>query len=142
MYNACGDFMARPRKADQLHRPADLDCEVRIVHLPAVQTARKSLPSTADLARLADFMAVMADPTRLQIVAALKSTELCVCDLSAVIGISESAVSHQLRAMRELKIVRSRRQGRMVFYSLDDDHVDSIYRQAHEHVRHSEAMRK
>ena len=128
--------MARPRKSDRLHRAPDLDCEERIVHLAAVQTARKSLPSAADLARLAAFLAVMADPTRLQIVAALKATELCVCDLSTVIGISESAISHQLRAMRELAIVRPRREGRMVFYSLDDDHVDSIYLQARDHVRH------
>jgi DNA-binding transcriptional ArsR family regulator len=81
-------------------------------------------------------LALMADPTRLRIVAALDATELCVCDLSATIGISESAISHQLRQMRDLSIVRTRRNGRRVFYSLDDAHVTSIYRQALDHVTH------
>jgi ArsR family transcriptional regulator len=128
--------MARPRKQDQIATLPDVDCDERIVHLEAVQSARAALPRSADLARLSDLLSLMADPTRLRIVAALDAVELCVCDLAATIGISESAVSHQLRQMRDLNIVRTRRDGRRVFYSLDDEHVMSIYRQARDHVGH------
>jgi DNA-binding transcriptional ArsR family regulator len=132
--------MARPRKRDQLAvAPAD-DCEERVVHLPAVRIARAAQPAAFELSRLADLLAIIADPTRLRIVAALDASELCVCDLSATIGLSNSAVSHQLRAMRTLDIVRARKAGRRVFYSLDDDHVAAIYRQARDHVLHKPAM--
>ena len=128
--------MARPRKQDQFAPLPDLECDERVIHLAAVQAARAAQPAPRELARLADVLSLMADPTRLRIVAALDATELCVCDLSATIGISESAISHQLRQMRDLNIVRTRRDGRRVFYSLDDAHVTSIYRQALDHVIH------
>jgi ArsR family transcriptional regulator len=128
--------MARPRKRDQIAALPEVDCDERIVHLEAVQAGRAALPVSADLAHLSELLSLMADPTRLRIVAALDAVELCVCDLAATIGISESAVSHQLRQMRALNIVRTRRDGRRVFYSLDDEHVMSIYRQARDHVEH------
>ena len=128
--------MARPRKYQQLAHQPDLQCEMNVVHLEAVQRARAAQPSTGDLTELSSLLGVMADPTRLRIVAALEAAELCVCDLSATIGISESAISHHLRSMRDLKVVRPRREGRLVFYSLDDEHVMSIYREAREHVGH------
>jgi ArsR family transcriptional regulator, lead/cadmium/zinc/bismuth-responsive transcriptional repressor len=128
--------MPRPRKLDQLKVASADDCEERVVHLPAVRAARAAQPGAPDLSRLADVMAIFADPTRLRIVAALDAAELCVCDLSATIGLTESAISHQLRSMRQLDIVRARKEGRRVFYSLDDEHIASIYRQAREHVLH------
>ncbi|MDQ2683532.1 MAG: metalloregulator ArsR/SmtB family transcription factor [Chloroflexota bacterium] len=128
--------MARPRKYQQLRQQPELECDVSVVHFDAVQIARSAQPSSEDLAELSSLLALIADPTRLRIVAALAAAELCVCDLSATIGISESAISHHLRSMRDLKVVRARRDGRLVFYSLDDDHVMSIYRQAREHVAH------
>jgi DNA-binding transcriptional ArsR family regulator len=129
-------MMARPRRQAQFAPLADLDCDERVVHLKSVQTARAALPESAELTRLSDLLSLKADPTRLRIVAALDSAELCVCDLAATIGISESAISHHLRPMRHLNLVRSRREGRRVFYSLDDDQVMSIYRKGRDHVAH------
>jgi len=128
--------MARPRKQDQLAALPDNDCDERIVHFEAVHRARVTQPAPEVLVQLSSLLGLMADPTRLRIVAALDTVELCVCDLSATIGISESAVSHQLRLMRELDVVRARRDGRRVFYSLNDEHVMTIYRQARDHVGH------
>src|SRR6478736_2780162 len=104
--------MARPRKQDQFAEIPENDCDERVIHIAGVLAARSAQPTAA----------------------ALDAVELCVCDLSATIGISESAVSHQLRQMRDLNVVRGRRDGRRVFYSLTDEHVMSIYRQARDHV--------
>ncbi len=128
--------MARPRKIDQLNHAIDLECDIRVVHVDAVLAARKALPVGATLAGLTDVFAALGDPTRLKILAALSSQELCVCDLAATVGQSESAVSHQLRLLRSLGLVRSRRNGRLVYYALDDDHVATLYGQALEHVGH------
>src|SRR6188768_3820341 len=133
--------MARPRKQDQYAAVPDNDCGERIVHIEAVHAARSAQQSTHDLAQLSALLGLMADPTRLRIVAALDAVELCVCDLSAALGISESAASHQLRQMRELDVVRGRRDGRRVFYSLNDEHVMSIYRQARDHVSHGQVAK-
>ena len=126
--------MARPRKQDQFAALPENDCDERVVHFEAVRQARVTQPAPDDLAQVSSLLGLMADPTRLRIVAALDTVELCVCDLSATIGISESAVSHQLRQMRDLDVVRARRDGRRVFYSLNDEHVMSIYRQARDHI--------
>ncbi len=135
--------MPRPRKADQLIPPFDLDsCPDRIVHVEAVRAARASLPDGGVLGNLADFFAALSDPTRLRIVAALAHQELCVCDVAATVGISESAISHQLRTLRQLGLVRTRREGRRVYYALDDDHVSDLYRQGVEHVAHRDEGRK
>lgn len=131
--------MARPRKTDQLAAMADLVCDDRVVHVDAVRAARSALPEGATLAGLADIFAALADPTRLRIIAALAQHELCVCDLAASVATSESAVSHQLRGLRVLGLVRSRREGRLVYYALDDAHVTSLYGQALDHVGHRTA---
>lgn len=128
--------MARPRKIDQLAAMADLVCDDRIVHVDAVREARATLPAGETLAGLADIFAVLSDPTRLRIISALVTRELCVCDLAATVGTSESAISHQLRALRTLGLVSARRAGRLVYYTLDDDHVATLYRQGVEHVNH------
>ena len=127
--------MARPRRSDQL-ADAVPGCDVSVVHLDAVLAARRALPAGDRLAGLADLFAALGDPTRLRLVAALADRELCVCDLAAAIGQSESAVSHHLRLLRSLGLVRARRQGRLAFYALDDDHVTALYRQALDHVDH------
>jgi ArsR family transcriptional regulator, lead/cadmium/zinc/bismuth-responsive transcriptional repressor len=130
--------MARPRKSDQLAIATDLVCEDRVVHIDAVRAARARLPEQASLRGMAELFATFGDPTRLRILAALSGGELCVCDLAATVGQSDSAVSHQLRLLRGLGLVRSRRDGRLVYYALDDDHIDTLYRQALEHVAHRE----
>jgi ArsR family transcriptional regulator len=109
---------------------------VQVVHVDAVRAARAAQPPAALLGGVAELFAVLADPTRLRLVAALAERELCVCDLAATLGLSESAVSHQLRILRERGLVRSRREGRLVYYALDDDHVAALYAGALEHVGH------
>jgi len=129
--------MPRPRKSDQIREPEELEaCADPIVHLDAVQRSRARLPEASAVAELSALFAALGDPTRLRLVAALANAELCVCDLAATCGLSQSAVSHQLRVLRDLGLVRARRDGRLVFYALDDGHVSTIFGQALDHVRH------
>ncbi|MEA2523961.1 MAG: ArsR family transcriptional regulator, lead/cadmium/zinc/bismuth-responsive transcriptional, partial [Thermomicrobiales bacterium] len=95
-----------------------------------------ALPTGQVLGGLADLFAALGDPTRLRIVAALAGGELCVCDLAATVGQTESAVSHHLRLLRSLGLVRPRRDGRLVYYTLDDAHVTTLFGQALDHVAH------
>ena len=98
-------------------------CDIRVVHLERVARARAEAIGENELERLALTFKIMGDPTRLKIILALRGGEMCVCDIAAYVGISESAVSHQLRRLRELFLVRSRRDGQILYYSLDDAHV-------------------
>ena len=84
--------------------------------------------------RLADTFRVLGDPTRVRIVDALAGGELCVCDIASLIGMSESAVSHQLRMLRAMRLVRTRRAGRLIYYSLDDQHIVELLKQGLTHV--------
>jgi ArsR family transcriptional regulator len=99
---------------------------------------RPSLIAPGLAATLAETFRALGDPTRVRILDALSRAELCVCDIAALLGISGSAISHQLRLLRSLRLVRSRRAGRMVFYALDDDHITRLFAQGMEHVE--EAM--
>jgi ArsR family transcriptional regulator, lead/cadmium/zinc/bismuth-responsive transcriptional repressor len=128
--------MARPRRVEQLAEPIENGCEVRLVHFDAVRAAQGALPKPQALGRLSALFAALGDPTRLRIVAALDAHELCVCDIAVVVGLSESAVSHHLRQLRALGLVRFRREGRLVIYTLDDDHVASLFGIARDHVDH------
>lgn len=93
-------------------------------------------PLTADTAQaLADTFRVLGDPTRIRLIAAMAAAERCVGDLALLVGMSESAVSHQLRLLRAARLVRTRRAGRQVFYTLDDAHILALYQQAVTHVR-------
>lgn len=126
--------MARPRRIDQLRDPVSDD--EHIVDLAAVRAARSALPGAVALAGASELFGALADPTRLRIVAALAARELCVGDLAATLGLSQSAVSHQLRVLRERGLVRARRDGRLSYYALDDEHVAGLFGQALDHVRH------
>jgi len=95
---------------------------------------RAALLSPAALAPLADTFKVLGDVTRVRLLDALSHGELCVCDLAALIGLSESAVSHQLRLLRGMRLVRPRRAGRRVFYTIDDQHIMSLFEQGLRHV--------
>jgi DNA-binding transcriptional ArsR family regulator len=86
---------------------------------------------------VADTFRILGDPTRIRILDALAGGELCVCDIATLAMISESAVSHQLRLLRGMRLVKSRRAGRLVFYALDDQHIIELLRQAHTHVEES-----
>jgi DNA-binding transcriptional ArsR family regulator len=94
-------------------------------------------PSTVDA--LAEIFRALGDPTRVRVLDALSHGELCVCDLAQLIDLSQSATSHQLRLLRALRLVRSRRAGRMVFYTLDDRHIVTLFRQGLRHVEEAAA---
>ena len=102
------------------------DCDVTLIHPPAVFAARSALAVIPPVPEVAGLFALLADPTRLRILTALASGELCVCDLAAATGINRTTVSHQLRTLREGRLVRSRREGRVIFYTLDDNHVREL----------------
>jgi DNA-binding transcriptional ArsR family regulator len=102
---------------------------------PRGTEARRGRLMSADAVRdVADTFRILGDPTRIRILDALSGGELCVCDIASLAGISESAVSHQLRLLRSMRLVKSHRAGRLVFYALDDQHIIELLRQAHTHV--------
>ena len=110
-------------------------CREKRIHENSVKVALGALPDEGALDRLTDIFKALSDPGRMKILIALSRCELCVCDLSAVCGLSESAVSHQLRILRNLKMVRNRRDGKVVFYRLDDHHVEALICQSLAHVQ-------
>jgi DNA-binding transcriptional ArsR family regulator len=103
-------------------------------HLSESEARRRLLMSPHAVEALAETFRVLGDPTRVRILDALSAGELCVCDIASFAGISESAVSHQLRLLRSMRLVRARRAGRLVFYALDDHHIIELLRQALTHV--------
>ena len=110
-------------------------CDIRVVHLDRVARAKAEAIAQNDIQRLALTYKIMGDPTRLKIIMALRGGEMCVCDIAAFLGLSESAVSHQLRRLRESSLVRSRRDGQILYYSLDDDHVLDLVTVGLHHIK-------
>ena len=110
-------------------------CEVRYIHREQVDAAQARALPDAEIIALSGLFKAMADPNRLRILWALAHTSLCVCDLAALLGCSESAVSHQLRLLRTMALVKNRREGQVLYYQLDDDHVHDLIQLALEHVR-------
>ena len=102
-----------------------------------VEEMRKNMPTQAELERTAELFKVFGDPTRMQILTALFERELCVCDISDLLGMTQSAISHQLRLLRNSHLVKNRREGKSIYYSLDDSHVATIIAQGLEHIRHA-----
>lgn len=114
-------------------------CEVKAVDPAKVAAVRAVLPREADVERLADVFSLLSDRGRVRILTALlEGGELCVCDLAAVTGMSESSVSHALRLLRAHRVVKVRRAGRMSYYSLGDGHVRMLLDLALEHLRHED----
>jgi DNA-binding transcriptional ArsR family regulator len=109
-------------------------CRVRVIHADQIEQARSNAIPDEFLDRLAMIYRMLGDPTRLKILMALKHVELCVCDIAAFLGISESAVSHQLRRLRETAIVRHRREGQVLYYMLNDLHVETLLEVGIDHV--------
>ena len=110
-------------------------CDLTCLHENAIEQARKLLPDEDTLYDLTELFRVFGDSTRMRILYALFTAELCVCDIAALLGLSQSAVSHQLRALKNVRLVKPRREGKTVFYSLSDSHVQTIIGQGLEHVR-------
>lgn len=101
-------------------------CDVRVVHLDKITQAKTEAVPEKRLERMAMTYKMLGDPTRLKILMALRSNEMCVCDLAAFTNLTESAVSHQLRRLRDLSLVKRRRAGQVLYYSLDDHHVTDL----------------
>lgn len=115
------------------------DCAVRVVDRDRVASVRASMPGDGQVTELADVFGLLADPGRLRVLAALLEGEMCVCDLAAVAGASESATSHHLRLLRAHRVVQVRRSGRMAYYRLADGHVRMLLDVALEHIGHAPA---
>lgn len=110
-------------------------CEVQSVHQEKVARLRRSVEGE-DIVRLAEIFKAMGDGTRIRILHALSREELCVCDLVDFLQASQSAVSHQLRVLRNLRLVKFRKEGKMAYYSLDDEHIAMLLDQGLNHIRH------
>ncbi|MEB3359396.1 MAG: metalloregulator ArsR/SmtB family transcription factor [Synechococcales bacterium] len=121
-----------------LNKPAAADdvpgCATPLVHLDNVRQVQRGVLGTEQAQRMAEFFGVLSDPHRLKLLSALAQQELCVCDLAAIVKMGESAVSHQLRVLRSQRLVKYRRQGRNVYYSLADAHIINLYREVAEHL--------
>jgi ArsR family transcriptional regulator len=115
----------------------DIDtCDTYCIHDDRVDEVRKRMPEDEKLYDLAEFFKVFGDSTRVKILYTLFKHEMCVCDIAAVLCISQSAVSHQLRSLKNARLVKSRRDGKIVYYSLDDDHVKTVFKQGFDHINH------
>jgi len=115
-------------------------CDLVQIDLTRVRKIRAALVQPDAVQGLADTFSALGDPTRVRILDALSHGELCVCDLAAVLGVSQSAVSHQLRLLRGMRLVKPRRDGRVVFYALDDQHIMSIFKQTLQHVEEEQRL--
>ena len=109
-------------------------CEIEFVDQEKVERARQSMRPAASMTALAETFKVLGDPTRLRIALALSKEELCVCDIANLLGASQSAVSHSLRVLRQMKLVKFRKPGKTAYYSLDDEHIISLLEIGLSHV--------
>lgn len=110
-------------------------CEFYQVHEELIQTVRERMPDEDDLCDLAELFKVFGDSTRIRILYVLLESEMCVCDIAQLLNMTQSAISHQLRILKNSKLVKSRRDGKSVIYSLADEHVCSIMDQGFKHIK-------
>ena len=110
-------------------------CECTHTHRKLLEQVRKIMPDEETLYDVAELFKVFGDSTRTNIICALFESEMCVCDISALLKMTKSAISHQLRVLRQSKLVKARKKGKEVFYSLADDHIEKIFEMAIEHIK-------
>ena len=109
-------------------------CEFMHVHQEIVDSVEKALPDEQQLLDLSEFFKVFCDSTRIKILYVLSQSEMCVCDIATLLQMGQSAISHQLRVLKQMRLVKFRRDGKTVFYSLSDDHIQTILAQGMEHI--------
>jgi DNA-binding transcriptional ArsR family regulator len=109
-------------------------CAIEFVDKVKVRRVQKVMKSPAAVSRLAETFKLLGDPTRIKIAYALSREELCVCDLASLLDVSQSAVSHSLRALRQMKLVRFRKEGKIAYYRLDDDHIAHLLDEGFGHI--------
>ena len=109
-------------------------CEILFIDERKVKSVQKAMKSAEAVTALAETFKILGDPTRIKIAFALSKEELCVCDIANLLGVSQSAVSHSLRTLRQMKLVRFRREGKIAYYTLDDDHIANLLEEGFRHV--------
>ena len=109
-------------------------CSCDIVHNNIIEMVKQKMPQEEKLYDLAELFKVFGDTTRVKIISALFEAEMCVCDIAELLSMTQSAISHQLRVLRQAKLVKHRKEGKVVFYSLDDEHIKTIFNQGLEHI--------
>ena len=111
-------------------------CDCNIIHQEVVDDTLKKMPKQELFNKIAEFFKILGDTTRTKILFALDTNEMCVCDIANVLNMSKSSISHQLGTLRRSGIVKCRKQGKEVYYMLDDDHVQKVFEIAKEHIEH------
>ncbi len=109
-------------------------CEIEFIDEARVKRVRKAMKSPEAVAALAETFKILGDPTRVRIAFSLAREELCVCDLANLLGVSQSAVSHSLRALRQMRLVKFRKEGKIAYYTLDDEHIAHLLDEGFRHV--------
>ena len=109
-------------------------CSCNVIHKEVVENVKNKLPKEETLYDLAEFFKVFGDSTRIKIICSLFESEMCVCDLSVLLNISQSAISHQLRVLKSARLVKFRRAGKVIYYSLDDEHIKQIFDAGLHHI--------
>ncbi len=109
-------------------------CVEDIIHEDVIEKVKSNMPDEETLYNIAELFKVFGDSTRINIISALFNGELCVCDIAKILNMTKSAISHQLRILRQSKLVKGRKQGKEVYYSLDDEHVEQIFNMATKHI--------
>lgn len=119
-----------------MKRVPDIEtCNCTIIHEDVVGSVKENMPEEETLYELADFFKVLGDSTRVKILYALSAAEMCVCDIAALLSMTQSSISHQLRILKASKLVKARKEGKVVYYSLDDDHINQIFNQGLVHIK-------
>ena len=110
-------------------------CDCNVIHEDIIYSVRENMPMEEDLYDLAETFKVFGDTTRIKILYALFASEMCVCDIAALLNMTQSAISHQLRVLKQARLVRYRKEGKIVYYSLDDEHIKQIFDQGLIHIK-------
>lgn len=116
------------------NREDDAFCNCTIIHEDVLNKVQDKMTSEGHLFRMAELFKALDDPTRLKIVNALIISEMCVCDIAALLNLTQPAVSHHLKMLRQIQLIKYRREGKVSYYSLDDEHIEILFKQGLEHV--------
>lgn len=127
--NSCSSEVKELEKINNIER-----CSCDVIHLDIVDKVKTKMPEEETLYDLAELFKVFGDSTRIKILWALDESEMCVCDIATVLNMTQSAISHQLRVLKQAKLVKNRRDGKVIYYSLDDEHVKQIFDQGLNHI--------
>lgn len=118
----------------------EYNCDCNIIHKDTVNQTKERMLDDITLIKVADFFKILGDPTRTKILCALDNNEMCVCDIANVLNMTKSSISHQLNTLRQNNIVKSKKIGKEVFYTLDDEHVTEVFEVALSHIGHKKGI--